>query len=188
MQEPEPEYIFLKNVSSLPKFKSFFSKETDRGCALLAASLLDNELQKLLTKNFLAESKLHKKLFQANGTLGNLSSKIDLTYALGFASKKAYTRMHKIREIRNVFGHSFEPLDFDDQSISQKLMSISLGHHSKRHRYRTIFIDLVNKILIEIYVQTYLANEVYEPEYVEANPNEFILRKKKELIKGRNKK
>ena len=140
---------FVKNITTIPYFKKVFLKETDRGCALLAASLLDSELETLFSKFFVNNNKIQKKLFSVSGSLGTFSAKIGLSYVLGFVSKRDLNRLHTIREIRNDFGHSFKDLNFTDSKISQKIRSIALDHHSSKYKIRNIFIEVVNKLSLD---------------------------------------
>lgn len=173
----------VKNITTIPHFKKVFLKETDRGCALLAASLLDNELEKLLSKFFVNNNKIQKKLFSVNGPLGTLSSKIDLSFALGFVSKRDLNRLHTIREIRNDFGHSFKNLNFTDIKISQKIKSMALDHHSAKYKIRNIFIDVVNKLLIGFYVEICVTSKKEELIHSEVIPKQIISKYKLELEK-----
>ena len=172
---------FLENITTIPRFSKIFVKETDRGCALLAASLLDNELEKLLSKFFVDNSKIQKKLFSVNGPLGTFSSKIDLSFVLGFVSKRDLSRLHIIREIRNDFGHSFKDLNFTDSKMSQKIRSIALDHHSSKYKIRNIFIEVVNKLLIGFYVEIYITSKKEERWHSEVIPKEIISKYKLEL-------
>lgn len=47
------------------------TKESDRGCALMAASFLENELMVLLNSKLVGDKKFKEDLFEFNGPLGN---------------------------------------------------------------------------------------------------------------------
>jgi DNA-binding MltR family transcriptional regulator len=159
---------FSKKVADIAEFHKIFSKETDRGCTLLAASLIDLELTELLKQTFVQNEKILKKIFSPNGPLGTLSSKIDIWYCLGNCSKVIYNKMHVIRDIRNEFGHSFKALSFDDKIISQKIKSIALSSHTIKTN-RIIFIDVLNSILMDIYLNGSMTHLPSEPQYIEVN-------------------
>ena len=178
---------FVKNITTIPQFKKVFIKETDRGCALLAASLLDNELKELLSKHFVDNNNIQKKLFSVNGPLGTLSSKIDLSFVLGFVSKKDSSRLHIIREIRNDFGHSFKNMDFNDTKVSQKIKSIALEYHNTKYKIRNIFIDVINKLLIGLYLEIFVINKRKELPHSEVIPKEVISKYKADLKKKKPK-
>jgi DNA-binding MltR family transcriptional regulator len=173
---------FLDNVSDITKFETLFTNETDRGCALLAASILDFELSILLQKSFVSNNKVNKKILSISGPLGTFSSRIDICYALGHFSKEDYNKMHTIREIRNKFGHSMEALNFDIPSISQQIKSIAITRPSSTGTYREIFIDTINKLLIQTHVASLLVTQPFEPEHFDINPKEYIEKMKKERL------
>jgi len=183
MQDDEYE-SFLDNVSDITKFETLFTNETDRGCALLAASILDFELSILLKKSFVSNYKVNKKILSPNGPLGTFSSKIDICYALGHFPKEDYNKMHTIRNIRNQFGHSIEALNFNIPSISHQIKSVALPNLSDTGTYREMFIDTINKLLIQTHVASLLASKSFEPEHFDINPKEYVEEtKKKQLLK-----
>ncbi len=174
MKNDNVDHPISKKIANIPKYKKLFLDESDRGCALLAVSLLEYELEKLLSKKCLSDKKIQKKLFESRGAFSTLSSKIDVAYAFGLTPKKHYQNMHKVREIRNLFGHSYKKISFSTIDISQKIRAIRLEHHTKKHKSRTIFIDIISQILIDIYIQTEIIDEAIEPEYFSVNPNHYF--------------
>ena len=52
------------------KFRRELSKESDRGCALLAAAHIDSLLEKMLKKVLVGNKKHFELLFSINGPLG----------------------------------------------------------------------------------------------------------------------
>ena len=80
----------LENAS---KIQSFYP-ETDWGATLIAAAILELELEEQLTQilySFLSDSKSAKKLLDGfNAPIGQFSSKIPLCHALGLIEENEY--------------------------------------------------------------------------------------------------
>lgn len=82
-----------------------FNKETERGSALLAASMLDEMLGKVLAA-FLVPGKAAEALMDGfNAPFGTFSSKIAACAALGLISEEERAEIDRIRKVRNEFGH-----------------------------------------------------------------------------------
>jgi DNA-binding MltR family transcriptional regulator len=99
-------------------FRRELLKESDRGCALLAASRLDFTLEKLLQAKLLGSKKQQKQLFDFSGPLGSFSSRMLMAYSIGIISKNYLHDLQLIRKIRNDFGHSALVISFDDPHIA----------------------------------------------------------------------
>jgi hypothetical protein len=96
------------------------AKQTDRGAAMIAASVIDGILEHLIIARFVELSSNRKRaLFgQSNGPLSTLSSKIELGFALGLFNEERRQSLHLIREVRNAFAHRMDPISFEDPGIS----------------------------------------------------------------------
>jgi len=65
-------------------FRQGLTPETDRGCALMAAEYLSNQLEELLRAHFVDDLKVCESIFEgANATLGTFSSRIDMALLAG---------------------------------------------------------------------------------------------------------
>ncbi|MBE7556685.1 MAG: hypothetical protein HS126_37015 [Anaerolineales bacterium] len=93
--------------------------QTDRGAAIIGASLLDRRLEEAIRVHLL-DNKVTEKLFDASQALGSFSAKIDLAYSLGLYGEKSYHDLNLIRKIRNEFAHFDTPLNFDSQSVASR--------------------------------------------------------------------
>jgi mannitol operon repressor len=110
--ESEPE------VERLAKFLDAFNKESDRGAALVAASMLDEQLEQILSV-FLVESAAAKELVSGfNAPLGTFSSRASAASALGLIEDIEFKEITLVRKIRNEFGHVWEPVTFETESIA----------------------------------------------------------------------
>ncbi len=121
-------------------FRRELTKESDRGCALLAVAYLDSLLEKVLRKILCGSNNHLDSLFDFNGPLGTFSGKILLTYSLGFFSKHHLDDIQKIRKIRNEFGHSTNIISFDDPKIAELTNGLKLVANSKANTSRKRFI------------------------------------------------
>jgi|ERR1035438_1272613 DNA-binding MltR family transcriptional regulator len=101
-------------------FRASLSEETDRGCALMAAAYLDDQLKQLLRYVMVDDQVVVDELLRAAGPFGTFSTRIDVCFALGLLPPMARRDLHLIRKIRNDFGHTAKPLTFDEAAISAR--------------------------------------------------------------------
>jgi len=103
------------------RIKAELGKESDRGCALVAAAYLEDELVELL-KRFLIKQPdaASKALFDFNGPLGTFSAKIRMAHALGLISTETQKGLDILRKIRNEFAHLHEPVTFQSDAVKQR--------------------------------------------------------------------
>jgi DNA-binding MltR family transcriptional regulator len=99
----------------LNEFDSSVHGESDRSAALLAAALLDAQLENV----FRARLKQHQdRLLGFDGPLATFSTRIKVARALGWIDEEVENDLNVIRNIRNRFAHSFEQdLTFEDAEI-----------------------------------------------------------------------
>jgi len=102
------------------EFRSSLTPETDRGVALVCAAYLETELENLLRRSFVNAPKVVEHLFEPSGSLGTLSSRIDLALAAGNIDLEAHRGLHLIRKIRNEFAHDHKLRSFTDQDIAAR--------------------------------------------------------------------
>jgi DNA-binding MltR family transcriptional regulator len=107
------------------EIRSELEKESDRGCALVAAAYLENQITELLEGFFIQQSKKASgSLFDFNGPVGTFSSKIKMCLALGLIPKEISNALDLVRKIRNEFAHLHEPLRFDTESMARRVVSL----------------------------------------------------------------
>ncbi|MNW32879.1 mannitol repressor protein [compost metagenome] len=102
------------------EFRLHLDKETDRGCALMAAAFLDELLKELLQNTFVDDPDSYKDLFTGTGGLATFSSRIELSYLLGLIPPRLRRDLHIIRKIRNDFAHSMKIIDFNHPPIASR--------------------------------------------------------------------
>lgn len=106
-------------------FSKALVKESDRGCVLVGAAMMDYMLGQVLRHNFFSDDKGPRKkvvnsLFEVNGPFSSFWSKIQFVYALGIIRKDHYHDLEIIRKVRNVVAHNFDVVSFDDKKITSK--------------------------------------------------------------------
>ena len=86
---------------------SLLMSEADRGCVLLGASLLDEELTKMFESLLPLDTSNNRKkeIFDNNGPFGSLSSKLDIAYVCHLLPKDIVNCIHLLRKLRNKLAH-----------------------------------------------------------------------------------
>src|SRR5688572_1253343 len=108
MQNNTPENPYYAKFND---FMAEFQTETDRGAAVLGASMLDQKLKEVIN-DFLIPCKQTDSIVNTiDGPIGNLGTRSKLAYSLGLISEQEFREIEIVRKIRNVFAHKFE-LDF----------------------------------------------------------------------------
>ena len=102
------------------------NSETDRGRALVAASLIEEMLEEVLRGLFI-EGTATKSLFDGpNAPLSTFSAKTAASRALGLITLTEFQDIEAVRKIRNAFAHSVL-VSFDDQKIKSWAASLKTG-------------------------------------------------------------
>jgi len=102
-------------------------EESDRGCVLVAAAMLEEGLEKIFRATFeskRASKTLQDSLFDSNGPLATFSAKIKLAYALALISSDAHEDLEEVRRLRNEAAHTARDFDFLDDSVGRRVESI----------------------------------------------------------------
>ncbi len=88
-----------------------FHSESDRGAALLAASIVETYLGQYLRQFMKVEdNEVSKHLFEGVGPLSSLSSRHEVAYAFGWINVMQRSDLRYIREIRNFAHHPWRAL------------------------------------------------------------------------------
>jgi DNA-binding MltR family transcriptional regulator len=141
-------------------------KESDRGCALVAAAYLENEIAALLSQSFVEMNKsMRKELFDFNGPIGTFSAKIKLAYAMGLISAEVRNALDRIRGIRNKFAHLQHPLNFEDAAIAQQIDALMPSCNVKTSTRKDSFIVKVQAVSAVIHTRIACAHHIKEPEH-----------------------
>lgn len=152
-------------------FRQSLSEETDRGCALLAASYLDAELEQLLLDSLVDDPQVAQDMVQPSRPLGSFSARIDMVYLMGLVGPKAHRDLHLIRKIRNEFGHSAEPITFGNPSIAARCREIELTYLDSSVGPRQRFTSTVLGVAAHLHIARFRAQHISPAE--EQLPNEW---------------
>lgn len=135
------------------KIEDELGRESDRGCALVAAAYLENEMTELLKRFFVTQgSKATKALFDFNGPVGTFSSKIRLSLALGLIPEEIQSALDLIRNLRNDFAHLHEPLNFESPTIRQRIRRLLPSMETASQSTRQNFIAKIKSIAATIHL------------------------------------
>lgn len=152
-----------RKLSEIVKFRQLLTNESDRGCVLVGASLIDLDLKNMISAHFVdAYLKDQKEFLEGQGPLATFSSRIKLSCFLGLISEDTYRDCNIIRKIRNEFAHKYEDISFQSPQIKSRCLSLSgrrvanpeeldsaLRLHESDSRYK--FMATVISILSEIH-------------------------------------
>lgn len=128
-------------------------KESDRGCALVAAAYLENEINELLDCFFIKQgARARAALFDFNGPVGTFSSKIKMSAALGLLPEEIHKALDIIRKIRNEFAHLHEPLDFESTKVKQQVINLLPSFDASQESTRDGFIMKIQSIAATIHL------------------------------------
>lgn len=99
------------------------SSESDRGCILVGASVLEELLEDVIRLKLSPDKHVVKHavepLFSPMGPLSSFSAKIKAAYSLGLVKKWCFEDLEKVRKIRNVAAHSYASNSFANQDVSK---------------------------------------------------------------------
>jgi hypothetical protein len=85
---------------------------SERGSAIVAASIVESSLEIAIAMNLLVSDKDFEKLFGFNAPLAFFDAKILLGFSLGLYGKNTRNDLDVIRKIRNGFAHAMLSLSF----------------------------------------------------------------------------
>ena len=97
-------------------------KESDRGCVLVAVSILDESLESLLRSRMSSSARIIKSavndLFdRENAPLSSFWAKIKTSYSFGFINQNIHDALEMIRRLRNSFAHKHVPSELSDKVV-----------------------------------------------------------------------
>jgi DNA-binding MltR family transcriptional regulator len=124
--------VRVKSVTDKKKFD--LVEESDRGCVLVGAALLEERLEEMFIAVFKANKtpkKIQDSIFDSNGALSTFSAKIKMAYALGFIEKYMFEDLESIRRIRNDFAHSTKEVDFIGSNVADVISSMHCAQNFK---------------------------------------------------------
>ncbi|MCH7574714.1 MAG: hypothetical protein IIA59_06265 [Candidatus Marinimicrobia bacterium] len=100
--------------STLSQLKVEFEHESDRACVIIASTMLDNALTRILVGYLCPSTSSDDELLDGpQAPLHSLASRIHISYRLGLISSRLARDLHLIRKIRNQFAHNIEGCSFE---------------------------------------------------------------------------
>ncbi|WP_200286722.1 MltR family transcriptional regulator [Pantoea ananatis] len=138
-------------VEKLGLFLKEFNQESDRGAALLAASMLDESLQKIIESCLISNSSAKQLISGFNAPLGTFSARLKAAHALGLIMDHEFNEIDLIRKIRNEFGHGWMDVSFESQKIKNSLDKLPwLGPNDVMQSPKSKFSFAVSIILMDL--------------------------------------
>jgi mannitol repressor len=113
------------DVFAFNEFVVRYHNETDRAAAVLAGGYLDSFLEGAL-RSVLVSGYRVDKLFDGQGPLRSLGSKISVAYGLGLATEALARDMDLVRKIRNHFAHHIWEATFEIPPVSDWCKQITV--------------------------------------------------------------
>jgi DNA-binding MltR family transcriptional regulator len=107
-------------------FGDELEQESDRGAALVGLAFLDMMLKRLFEAKML-EGTIAKKLLNYPGPLSTAAARSDVAYGLGWIGAKTYRDLVTLRNIRNRFAHTHDPIKFTDSAVEALCAKLELG-------------------------------------------------------------
>lgn len=107
------------------------SKESDRGCAIIGASFLEDQLEDLIRAICRSDEEAVDRLFEGYAPFATFSARIQAAFALRLISKELRNQLDLVRRIRNDFAHEQGPLSFNEGPCCDRLRA--LMESSKNH-------------------------------------------------------
>jgi DNA-binding MltR family transcriptional regulator len=127
----------IDDAETRSRFEKLFKEirlESDRGCILVGASVLDELCAQLIKERFAANEHVIKNaldpLFATMGPLSSFSARIKLAYCLGLIKQWEFEDLEKIRRIRNKAAHDYSAKTFTDNEIIQISQQLKGADHS----------------------------------------------------------
>jgi hypothetical protein len=119
-EDRQVQQILAATSESVPRFVADLVVEGgERSAVIVGAAQLDNVLEQFLIT--VLQPGNDKKLFGANGPLGNMSSKINVAYRLGIIDADVECALELVRRIRNDFAHSLETATLSEDKQRNRL-------------------------------------------------------------------
>jgi hypothetical protein len=143
-----------KDQDDLSRFLRELRNESDRGLALVGASVIDDKLRSTL-RSFLIDCKAASKLVDAaNAPVGTFSSRIDACLSMGLIDQFEYEEITLIRKVRNEFAHGLHGTTFQTEPIPGLCSSLKsplpegadYPTTSPRFRYTNAVVSIVTRL------------------------------------------
>ncbi|HDR9135963.1 TPA: hypothetical protein QDB11_000570 [Burkholderia vietnamiensis] len=144
-----------ESLADYMEFRRRLRAESDRGCALVGAAYLDDEITKLLRARMVNNKRNTDALLEQGRAVSAFSAKIRVAYAMGLIPDDVLHDINIIRDIRNKFAHLHGALSFDDESIGDQCRALRIALKSKRESSpRSRFIHVVTTVYTALSIES----------------------------------
>jgi mannitol operon repressor len=105
---------------------------SDRTLGVVVAAIVDSALVDIVKRDLKSKhdtpysQQVQNELFQSDGPLGSLGTKMRLTHLLGYLTETAHDDLQNLRRIRNLFAHYSEHNSFDTQKIRDRCANFKM--------------------------------------------------------------
>ncbi len=123
-----PEAIAEGRDGRLHTIADELERETDRGCLIIGAEILNAELEALLRSVLTLDPRSVKKvvdpLFLNYAPLSSFDARIQIAFALRLIPHEIKLTLDLLRKLRNEFAHEPGPLTFTDPACKDRLRTL----------------------------------------------------------------
>ena len=148
----EEEKTLRQSIERAWDYQTALAEESDRAAAILAAAYFEDRLRDAIMTRFVALNRQDDaEIFKHYGPLSTFKAKVDIAFALGLYDRKTKKGLHTVRQIRNEFAHSPEPMEFDHEKVAAKCRKLDTkavqDSDDLRERYLTYLREIGNRLL-----------------------------------------
>ncbi len=103
------------------------SQDTDRSVAIVAASVAENALERVIRARMLVSRRdLSDGLFGHRGPVSDFNGKIQIAEAFGFIAPPIAFDLQLIRKIRNAFAHAASNIGFSTPEVAAAMSNFAI--------------------------------------------------------------
>lgn len=151
-----------KKLEELPKpyhtsVMTEIEQQTDRGAAIIGGAYVDIVLRKAITTKFVDIEDIVDGLFENRGPLQDFGARMQMALVLGVYGRQAYEDLRVIKDVRNMFAHAAEAVDFTNQRVADRCKNlwfpkkIQYGKRPKPTTARGLYVRAVELITDGLY-------------------------------------
>lgn len=128
--------------------------KSDRAVAIIGASLLNAQIEQLLTVFFVQDEAEIEALLGGDRPSGNFGVRLRLAYLLGLISLEEHVDLAAVNRISEAFSRELEEISFDDLPIRAWCLDLSLPNKimlsGEQRRPRQLYVFTVALLLRQI--------------------------------------
>ncbi len=150
------------SMAEVKRCRALMQKESERGCILVGAALLDERLAALLRSLMVGTEKELDALIESEGKspLGSFSARIKMVLALGILPRSEARDLDLIRKVRNRAAHFSIDVTFALPQVRDRCRALVLGRKITDPRER--FTEAVARIAGGLGLWTGIVNHFVE--------------------------